>query len=121
MHTTITRTALGLATVALAAGATIGTASATPAARGHQTSAAAAPAALPPTVEEGCGYLGSALYRHCDGGSGSTVMLDVETFWGGHGQYCVGPGTTNLQPVYRWAVTGAWWNGGWGCQPGKYS
>jgi hypothetical protein len=67
-----------------------------------------------------CGYLGSGEYRHCDGGTGSTVMLDVEDLWGNIYQYCVGPGITNLQPVIRWVVTGAWWNGGVGCSPGFY-
>ncbi|MEU3767967.1 DUF6355 family natural product biosynthesis protein [Amycolatopsis keratiniphila] len=74
----------------------------------------------PVTVSEGCGYLGWGKYRHCDGGTGSTVMLDVEDIFGGLFRYCVGPGTTNLQPVIRWRVTGAWWNGGVGCIPGYY-
>ncbi|WP_410658371.1 DUF6355 family natural product biosynthesis protein [Amycolatopsis sp. lyj-112] len=74
----------------------------------------------PVTVSEGCGYLGWGKYRHCDGGTGSTVMLDVEDFWGDLFRYCVGPGTTNLQPVIRWRVIGAWWNGGTRCIPGYY-
>ncbi|UUV28559.1 DUF6355 family natural product biosynthesis protein [Amycolatopsis roodepoortensis] len=74
----------------------------------------------PVAVSEGCGYLGWGKYRHCDGGTGSTVMLDVEDFWGALFRYCVGPGTTNLQPVIKWRVTGAWWNGGTRCIPGYY-
>lgn len=69
-------------------------------------------------VSEKCGYLGGGEYRHCDGGTRSTVDLDVEDIWGNDYRYCVGPGTTNLQPVIRWRVTGAWWNGGVGCDPG---
>ncbi len=72
----------------------------------------------PVTVSEGCGYLGWGKYRHCDGGTGSTVMLDVEDFWGSIFHYCVGPGTTNLQPVIKSRVIGAWWNGGVRCIPG---
>jgi hypothetical protein len=67
---------------------------------------------------EGCGYLGWGEYRHCDGGTGSSVDLDVEDIWGNLYRYCVGPGKTDLQPVIRWRVTGAWWNGGVGCGPG---
>ncbi|MER7859129.1 DUF6355 family natural product biosynthesis protein [Amycolatopsis japonica] len=74
----------------------------------------------PLVVSEGCGYLGWGKYRHCDGGTGSTVMLDVEDIWGNLFHYCVGPGTTNLQPVIKWRVTGAWWNGGTRCIPGYY-
>ncbi|MEU3622525.1 DUF6355 family natural product biosynthesis protein [Amycolatopsis coloradensis] len=74
----------------------------------------------PVTVNEGCGYLGWGKYRHCDGGTGSTVMLDVEDIWGNLFHYCVGPGTTNLQPVIKWRVIGAWWNGGTRCIPGYY-
>jgi len=82
--------------------------------------AAATPAVAATEVptREGCGYLGWGEYRHCDGGSGSRVDLDVEDIWGNLYRYCVGPGTTNLQPVIRWRVTGAWWNGGVGCYPG---
>ena len=85
---------------------------------------ASAPAASAATVSEQaslkdpCGYLGWGKYRHCDGGTGSTVMLDVEDFWGHIHTRCVGPGVTDLQPGIRWAVTGAWWNGGVGCIPG---
>jgi hypothetical protein len=119
----IARVAAGLSIGIVFAGATISTASAAPVpVAGHHAVSIMAPAAgAPVTVDEGCGYLGGAKYRHCDGGSGSTVMLDVRTLWGDIGHYCVGPGITNLQPVYRWAVTDAWWNGGWGCQPGKYT
>lgn len=71
-------------------------------------------------VDDSCGYLGWGKYRHCDGGTGSTVMLDVEDFFGNIFHECVGPGISNLQPGIRWAVTGAWWNGGVGCAPGFY-
>ena len=47
-------------------------------------------------------------------------MLDVQDIWGSIYHYCVGPGVTDLQPVIRWRVTGAWWNGGVGCAPGYY-
>ncbi|WP_242546997.1 DUF6355 family natural product biosynthesis protein [Amycolatopsis sp. MtRt-6] len=81
---------------------------------------AANPAAAAPGVQlrEQCGYLGWGEYRHCDGGTGSRVDLDVQDIWGNLYRYCVGPGTTDLQPVIRWRVTGAWWNGGVGCYPG---
>lgn len=68
----------------------------------------------------GCGYIGGGEYTHCDNGSGSTVMLDVQDIFFNVFHYCVGPGTTNLQPVIRWRVIGAWWNGGVGCDPGYY-
>lgn len=71
-------------------------------------------------LKDPCGYLSWGEYRHCDGGTGSTVMLDVEDIWGNIYLYCVGPGVTDLQPVIRWRVTGAWWNGGVGCIPGYY-
>ncbi|MEV7038387.1 DUF6355 family natural product biosynthesis protein [Amycolatopsis sp. NPDC051061] len=81
-------------------------------------------ASAQPTSEKvevaGCGYLGWGEYTHCDNGSGSTVMLDVEDIFFNLYHYCVGPGTTNLQPVIRWRVVGAWWNGGVGCDPGYY-
>lgn len=82
--------------------------------------AAASPAGATTETQlrEGCGYLGWGEYRHCDGGTGSRVDLDVEDVWGNIYRYCVGPGTTDLQPVIRWRVTGAWWNGGVGCYPG---
>ncbi len=68
----------------------------------------------------GCGYIGGGEYVHCDNGSGSTVMLDVQDIFFNLYHYCVGPGTTNIQPVIRWRVIGAWWNGGVGCGPGYY-
>lgn len=68
----------------------------------------------------GCGYIGGGEYMHCDNGSGSTVMLDVQDIFFNLYHYCVGPGKTNLQPVIRWRVIGAWWNGGVGCDPGYY-
>jgi hypothetical protein len=71
-------------------------------------------------LRDKCGYLAWGEYRHCDGGTGSTVMLDVEDIWGNIYLYCVGPGVTDLQPVIRWRVTGAWWNGGVNCIPGFY-
>ncbi|MER6790957.1 DUF6355 family natural product biosynthesis protein [Amycolatopsis mediterranei] len=83
-------------------------------------SVSAADAAVPHTMAEHCGYLEWGQYRHCDGGTGSTVMLDVQDVWGNIYHYCVGPGVTDLQPVIRWRVTGAWWNGGVGCAPGYY-
>ncbi|MFI5590114.1 DUF6355 family natural product biosynthesis protein [Amycolatopsis sp. NPDC051758] len=81
---------------------------------------AAGSAGAAPGVElrEQCGYLSWGEYRHCDGGTGSRVDLDVEDVWGNLYRYCVGPGKTDLQPVIRWRVTGAWWNGGVGCIPG---
>ncbi|WP_410645343.1 DUF6355 family natural product biosynthesis protein [Amycolatopsis sp. lyj-346] len=81
---------------------------------------AAGAASASPGIQfrEQCGYLGWGEYRHCDGGTGSRVDLDVEDVWGNLYRYCVGPGTTDLQPVIRWRVTGAWWNGGVGCYPG---
>ncbi|MFJ7213590.1 DUF6355 family natural product biosynthesis protein [Amycolatopsis sp. NPDC098790] len=86
-------------------------------------SAAVEASALP--ISEGveiaaCGYDGGGEYIHCDNGSGSTVMLDVQDIFFNLYHYCVGPGTTNLQPVIRWRVIGAWWNGGVGCDPGYY-
>ncbi|HEY2100091.1 MAG TPA: DUF6355 family natural product biosynthesis protein [Pseudonocardia sp.] len=99
---------VGLATVALA-GAVAGEASAAV----EQPSKPASPA-------EACGYLGGGEYRHCDAGTGSTVMLDVQDLWGSIYHYCVGPGTTNIQPVIRWRIRDAWWNGRVGCQPGYY-
>ena len=81
---------------------------------------AAASSGLRYDLKQPCGYLGWGEYRHCDGGTGSTVMLDVEDVWGNIYHYCVGPGVTDLQPVIRWRVTGAWWNGGVGCAPGFY-
>ncbi|TVT52016.1 hypothetical protein FNH05_13660 [Amycolatopsis rhizosphaerae] len=80
------------------------------------------PAPEPGTARlaEVCGFYPVGMYRHCDNGSGSTVMLDVrDIFWGIH-HVCVGPGVTNLQPGIRWRVIGAWWNGGVGCAPGLY-
>jgi hypothetical protein len=74
----------------------------------------------PASAAEPCGYLGGGEYRHCDGGTGSTVMLDVTDLWGNVFHYCVGPGTTNIQPVIRWRIRDAGWNGGVGCQPGYY-
>ncbi|MFJ7218917.1 DUF6355 family natural product biosynthesis protein [Amycolatopsis sp. NPDC098790] len=78
------------------------------------------PAVAAPKIQlrEQCGYLGWGEYRHCDGGTGTTVDLDVQDVWGNLYRYCVGPGKTDLQPVIRWRVTGAWWNGGVGCYPG---
>ncbi|UKD58552.1 DUF6355 family natural product biosynthesis protein [Amycolatopsis sp. FU40] len=67
-----------------------------------------------------CGYIDPGMYRHCDGGSGSTVMLDVQDIFRNLFRYCVGPGITNVQPVVRLRVIDAWWNGGVGCQPGYY-
>jgi len=85
---------------------------------------AAADASVVTTVEKvglaGCGWDGGGEYTHCDNGSGSTVMLDVQDIFLNLYHYCVGPGTTNLQPVIRWRVIGAWWNGGVGCGPGYY-
>lgn len=72
------------------------------------------------TVEERCGYLGWAKYNHCDGGSGTTVMLDVEDLWGGISRVCVRPGITDLQPYVSYRVSGAWWNGGVRCTPGRH-
>lgn len=83
-------------------------------------SVSVADAAAPRELKERCGYLEWGQYRHCDGGTGSTVMLDVQDIWGNIYHYCVGPGVTDLQPVIRWRVTGAWWNGGVGCAPGYY-
>lgn len=83
-------------------------------------SVSVADAAVPREIKERCGYLEWGQYRHCDGGTGSTVMLDVQDIWGNIYHYCVGPGVTDLQPVIRWRVTGAWWNGGVGCAPGYY-
>ncbi len=101
-------TGLALAVLALGGAlASTGTASA-------DTPSAHSPAA----VEDACGYLGWGKYRHCDGGTGSTVMLDVTDFFGGEHTRCVGPGVTDLQPGIRWAVVGAYWNGGVGCIPG---
>lgn len=77
-----------------------------------------AASAAPVSVYDPCGYIDWGKYRHCDGGTGSTVMLDVEDFFRNIYHYCVGPGTTDLQPVIRWRVINAWWNGGVGCQPG---
>lgn len=81
-------------------------------------------ASAQPTSEKaeaaGCGYIGGGEYVHCDNGSGSTVMLDVQDIFFNLYHYCVGPGKTNLQPVIRWRVIGAWWNGGVGCDPGYY-
>ncbi len=85
--------------------------------------AASAPAAYAAVRYEprmSCGYQSWGEYRHCDGGTGSTVMLDVQDIWGNIYHYCVGPGVTDLQPVIRWRVTGAWWNGDVGCNPGYY-
>jgi hypothetical protein len=81
---------------------------------------AASPAGAESQVQlrEQCGYLGGGEYRHCDNGTGTRVDLDVRDIWGNLYRYCVGPGTTNLQPVIRWRVVGAWWNGGVGCYPG---
>ncbi|WP_410633810.1 DUF6355 family natural product biosynthesis protein [Amycolatopsis sp. cmx-4-83] len=76
---------------------------------------------LPEKAEvAGCGYVGGGEYAHCDNGSGSTVMLDVQDVFFNLYHYCVGPGITNLQPVIRWRVIGAWWNGGVACDPGYY-
>ncbi|WP_232376952.1 DUF6355 family natural product biosynthesis protein [Amycolatopsis aidingensis] len=97
---------------AVAGGTLIGTG---PASANVNTAYAYSPAA----AEERCGYLGYGKYRHCDGGTGSTIMLDVEDIWGNIGRYCVGPGVTNLQPTFEWRVIGAWWNGGVGCWPGR--
>ncbi|MFE0025497.1 DUF6355 family natural product biosynthesis protein [Amycolatopsis sp. NPDC059021] len=74
--------------------------------------------AVPVSTQEPCGYLGWGQYRHCDGGTGSTVMLDVQDIWGTIYNECVGPGVHDLQPGIRWRVTGAWWNGGVGCIAG---
>ncbi|MEU6645305.1 hypothetical protein ABZ863_22480 [Saccharomonospora sp. NPDC046836] len=61
------------AAAALTFGGTLITSSSTSAAvdtaQGKSSIAAPAP----------CGYLGAGKYRHCDGGSKSTVMLDVKT------------------------------------------
>ncbi|SDM24818.1 DUF6355 family natural product biosynthesis protein [Nonomuraea jiangxiensis] len=67
-----------------------------------------------------CGWIGGqgAQYNHCD--PSTTVMLDVEDIWGNIGRVCVSPGITRLQPYFEWAVTGAWFNGGVHCFPGKH-
>ncbi|WP_406637590.1 DUF6355 family natural product biosynthesis protein [Amycolatopsis sp. WGS_07] len=83
-------------------------------------SAVSATPAAPARVLDPCGYIDPGMYRHCDGGSGSTVMLDVQDILRSIYHYCVGAGTTNLQPVIRLRVIDAWWNGGVGCQPGYY-
>ncbi|GAA3549796.1 hypothetical protein GCM10022222_36730 [Amycolatopsis ultiminotia] len=83
---------------------------------GVATEASASPA----SVRMPCGYIDPGTYRHCDGGSGSTVMLDVQDIFRNLFHYCVGPGITNVQPVVHWRVIDAWWNGGVGCQPGYY-
>ncbi|WP_285488585.1 DUF6355 family natural product biosynthesis protein [Amycolatopsis taiwanensis] len=67
-----------------------------------------------------CGYYPMGMYRHCDNGTGSTVMLDVQDIFFEKFHVCVGPGVTNLQPWIRWRVIDAWWNGGVGCGPGFY-
>lgn len=85
---------------------------------GTVASEASAAVAKPAAPAEACGYLGGGEYRHCDGGTGSTVLLDVRDIWGNIFHYCVGPGTTDIQPVIRWRIADAWWNGGIGCQPG---
>lgn len=74
----------------------------------------------PLSVDERCGYLGGGRYHHCDGGSRSTVMLDVEDLWGGITHVCVRPGITDLQPYVTYRIAGAWWNGGVGCIPGRH-
>ena len=56
----------------------------------------------------GCGYIGGGEYVHCDNGSGSTVMLDVQDIFFNLYHYCVGPGTTNIQPVIRWLMKAHW-------------
>ncbi|GAA3588438.1 hypothetical protein GCM10022222_86210 [Amycolatopsis ultiminotia] len=81
---------------------------------------ASAASTEPARVLDPCGYVDPGMYRHCDGGSGSTVMLDVQDIFRNVYHYCVGPGVTNVQPVIRWRVIDAWWNGGVGCQPGYY-
>ncbi|WP_370940682.1 DUF6355 family natural product biosynthesis protein [Amycolatopsis sp. cg13] len=86
---------------------------------GTALGASAAPS-VPARVLDPCGYIDPGMYRHCDGGSGSTVMLDVQDILRSIYHYCVGPGTTNLQPVIRLRVIDAWWNGGVRCQPGYY-
>ena len=102
----------GFALAALAVGGAL-------AGTGAASADTGAPSASSPVVtKDACGYLGSAKYRHCDGGTGSTVMLDVTDFFGGDHTRCVGPGVTNLQPGIRWAVIDAYWNGGVGCIPG---
>ncbi|MFD2415383.1 DUF6355 family natural product biosynthesis protein [Amycolatopsis pigmentata] len=70
--------------------------------------------------DDQCGYIPMGQYRHCDNGSGSTVMLDVQDVFFGIHHYCVGPGLHNIQPGIRWRVVYAWWNGGVGCAPGFY-
>ncbi|GAB2790735.1 DUF6355 family natural product biosynthesis protein [Amycolatopsis magusensis] len=87
---------------------------------GGTATASAAPLS-PGSVAEKCGYLGWGKYNHCDGGSGATVMLDVEDLWGGISLVCVRPGITDVQPYVDYRVTGAWWNGGVGCAPGGHS
>ncbi|MEW2507903.1 DUF6355 family natural product biosynthesis protein [Amycolatopsis sp. NPDC047767] len=72
------------------------------------------------TVKDPCGYYDWGMYRHCDGGSGSTVMLDVQDIFRNIYHVCVRPGVTNLQGGIRWRVIDAWWNGGVGCVPGFY-
>ncbi|MBN6034169.1 DUF6355 family natural product biosynthesis protein [Amycolatopsis sp. 195334CR] len=71
-------------------------------------------------MSERCGYLGGGRYNHCDGGTRSTVMLDVEDLWGGITHVCVRPGITDLQPYVTYRISGAWWNGGVGCTPGRH-
>jgi hypothetical protein len=73
-----------------------------------------------PSAKAVCGYYPVGMYRHCDGGTGTTVMLDVRDIFGGVHTQCVGPGVTNLQPGIRWRVVDAWWNGGVHCIPGLH-
>ncbi|EHR53452.1 hypothetical protein FHU38_000119 [Saccharomonospora amisosensis] len=105
--------ATGLALAVLAVGGSF-------AGTGTASAAAGAHSASSPSAREACGYLGFAKYRHCDGGTGSTVMLDVIDILGGGHARCVGPGISDLQGGIRWRVVDAYWNGGVGCIPGFY-
>ncbi|MFD8497730.1 DUF6355 family natural product biosynthesis protein [Amycolatopsis sp. NPDC059657] len=67
------------------------------------------------SITDVCGYYPMGMYRHCDAGTGMTVMVDAQDIWGGIHEVCVHPGINNLQPGIRWRVVDAWWNGGIWC------
>ncbi|TDC77558.1 DUF6355 family natural product biosynthesis protein [Streptomyces hainanensis] len=78
--------------------------------------AAVAACTLPITptsaAAQACGYWqtsADAYYTHCDNGSGSRVIINVDTVWASDYEKCVGPGDTHLGSTSD--VRGAWYVG----------
>jgi hypothetical protein len=61
---------------------------------------------------DACGYWQSSAdsyYNHCDNGSGSRVIINVDTVFARDYEKCVGPGNTHLGSTSD--IRGAWYVG----------